>query len=60
MRYRGHWGVRLQMRPGRLHVEIPASDRAPIEIELPGRTVSVAPGQSCELALPDRPRPLYA
>ncbi|WP_406510054.1 glycoside hydrolase family 65 protein [Streptomyces sp. NBC_00212] len=58
IRYRGHWGVRLHMRPGRLHVEIPASVRAPIDIELPGRTVSVASGESCELTLPGQPRPL--
>ncbi|MFE3181764.1 glycoside hydrolase family 65 protein [Streptomyces violascens] len=55
LHYRGHWGVRLQMRPGRLHIAVPASDRAPIEIELPGRTVSVAPGESCELTLPGHP-----
>ncbi|MFK0175095.1 glycoside hydrolase family 65 protein [Streptomyces xanthochromogenes] len=57
IRYQGHWGVRLQMRPGQLHVRVPASDRAPIDIELPDRTVSVAPGETCELALPERAAP---
>ncbi|MEV5976659.1 glycosyl hydrolase family 65 protein [Streptomyces sp. NPDC052114] len=52
LRYRGHWGIRLRMCPGTLHISVPASDRSPIEVELPGRTVSVEPGQSCELALP--------
>ncbi|WP_438295476.1 glycoside hydrolase family 65 protein [Streptomyces sp. HUAS TT7] len=60
IRYRGHWGVRLHMRPGRLNVRVPDSDRAPIDIELPGRTVSVAPGESCELALPHHWQPRSA
>ncbi|MDQ0958139.1 trehalose/maltose hydrolase-like predicted phosphorylase [Streptomyces sp. B4I13] len=51
IRYRGHWGVHLRMRPGQLHVEVPASDRSPIDIELPDRAVSVRPGESCELTL---------
>ncbi|MGW6268419.1 glycoside hydrolase family 65 protein [Streptomyces sp. NPDC055060] len=53
LRYQGHWGVRLRMRPGSLHIAVPSSDRSPIDIELPGRTVSVAPGESCDLVLPD-------
>ncbi|MBC9717387.1 glycoside hydrolase family 65 protein [Streptomyces sp. TRM66268-LWL] len=52
LRYRGHWGVRLRIRPGRLHLSVPASDRSPITVELPGRAVRVAPGDSCELSLP--------
>ncbi|MGH4032086.1 glycoside hydrolase family 65 protein [Actinomycetota bacterium Odt1-20B] len=52
LRYRGHWGIRLQMRPGRLRVDVPASDRSPITLELPGHTVRVEPGESCELTLP--------
>ncbi|WP_055697773.1 glycoside hydrolase family 65 protein [Streptomyces silaceus] len=51
LRYRGHWGIRLRMRPGTLHISVPTSDRSPIDIELPGRTVSVEPGESCELFL---------
>ncbi|MFE9118587.1 glycoside hydrolase family 65 protein [Streptomyces sp. NPDC007172] len=57
IRYQGHWGVRLQMGPGQLRVRVPASDRAPIDIELPDRTVSVAPGENRELALPERTPP---
>ncbi|MFH8491254.1 glycoside hydrolase family 65 protein [Streptomyces longisporoflavus] len=53
LRYQGHWGVRLRMRPGSLHIAVPASDRSPIDIELPGRAVSVMPGESCELSLPE-------
>ncbi|SEE71551.1 glycoside hydrolase family 65 protein [Streptomyces sp. KS_5] len=53
LRYRGHWGVRLRIRPGRLHIDVPASDRSPITVELPDRAVSVTPGESCELGLTD-------
>ncbi|MER5893399.1 glycosyl hydrolase family 65 protein [Streptomyces sp. NPDC001876] len=53
LRYRGHWGVRLRMRSGQLDVSVPPSDCPPISIEIPDRTVSVAPGESCRLTLPD-------
>ncbi|MFF2652528.1 glycoside hydrolase family 65 protein [Streptomyces sp. NPDC058045] len=53
IRYQGHWGVRLRVRPGLLHLAVPDSDRSPIDVQLPDRTVSVAPGESCELILPD-------
>ncbi|TLS48096.1 glycoside hydrolase family 65 protein [Streptomyces montanus] len=52
IRYQGHWGIRLTMRSGTLHIDVPASDRDPIDIQLPDRTVSVAPGESCDLRLP--------
>ncbi|GHC52602.1 glycoside hydrolase family 65 protein [Streptomyces flavofungini] len=52
LRYQGHWGVRLRMRPGKLHISVPSSDGSPIDIELPGRAVSLEPGESCELSLP--------
>ena len=53
LRYQGHWGVRLRLEHGCLEVEVPPSDRAPIDIRLPDRTVSVAPGETCRLALTD-------
>ncbi|MBO1334409.1 glycoside hydrolase family 65 protein [Streptomyces sp. VRA16 Mangrove soil] len=52
IRYRGHWGVRLRLGPGRVHLTVPASDRVPILLELPDRAVSVRPGESCDLLLP--------
>ncbi|WP_151481966.1 glycoside hydrolase family 65 protein [Streptomyces albicerus] len=52
IRYRGHWGVRLRMRPGLLHIDVPASDRSPIHVELPDRTVTIEPGDTSELTLP--------
>ncbi|MFJ8827753.1 glycoside hydrolase family 65 protein [Streptomyces sp. NPDC102467] len=56
LRYRGHWGgwgVGLRMRRGRVSITVPASDRAAITVQLPGRAVMVRPGQSRELMLPD-------
>jgi trehalose/maltose hydrolase-like predicted phosphorylase len=52
IRYQGHWGIRLTMRSGTLHIDMPASDRDPIDLQLRDRTVSVAPGESCDLRLP--------
>ncbi|MFE9556626.1 glycoside hydrolase family 65 protein [Streptomyces sp. NPDC006703] len=58
IRFRGHWGIRLRMRPGQLHVHIPSSDREPVDLELEGRTLSLPPGATCELALTGRTPPL--
>ncbi|GGN48641.1 hypothetical protein GCM10011579_001490 [Streptomyces albiflavescens] len=54
IRYRGHWGVQLRLSADQLRVTVPTSDGDPIGITLVGRTVSVAPGESCALILPDR------
>jgi len=53
LRYRGHWGVRLRLERERLEIEVPESDRAPIDIRLPDRAVSVQPGETCRLILSD-------
>lgn len=53
LRYQGHWGVRLRLERGGLEVTVPQSDRSPIDIRLPDRTVSVQPGETCHLFLPD-------
>jgi trehalose/maltose hydrolase-like predicted phosphorylase len=53
LRYRGHWGVRLLLGAGRLEISVPDSDEEPIEVALADRTVSVAPGESCTLLLPE-------
>ncbi|MEU6657677.1 glycosyl hydrolase family 65 protein [Streptomyces sp. NPDC046821] len=53
LRYRGNWGVRLRLGSGRLRLSVPLSDGDPIGIALADRTVSVAPGESCTLTLPD-------
>ncbi|WP_329238861.1 glycoside hydrolase family 65 protein [Streptomyces canus] len=53
LRYQGHWGVRLRLEHGCLNIEVPPSDRSPIEIRLRDRAVSVEPGETCRLVLPD-------
>ncbi|MFF4350050.1 glycoside hydrolase family 65 protein [Streptomyces sp. NPDC001530] len=53
LRYRGHWGVRLRLERRRLEIAVPSSDRSPIDIRLPDRAVSVEPGETCRLPLPD-------
>ncbi|MFF0087732.1 glycoside hydrolase family 65 protein [Streptomyces canus] len=53
LRYQGHWGVRLRLEHGCLNIEVPSSDRSPIDIRLPDRAVSVEPGETCRLVLPD-------
>lgn len=54
VRYQGHEGVTVQVRAGELSLSAPASERSPIDIRLPTRTVSLAPGKSCSLPLHDR------
>ncbi|MCX4903749.1 glycoside hydrolase family 65 protein [Streptomyces sp. NBC_00878] len=53
LRYQGHWGVRLRMEQGNLEIEVPSSDRSPIDVRLRDRVVSVQPGETVQLALPD-------
>ncbi|MFV2118517.1 glycoside hydrolase family 65 protein [Streptomyces sp. Act-28] len=53
LRFHGHWGVRLRMTPEGLHVAVPESGVAPIDIELPGTAVSIEPGRSMWLPLPE-------
>lgn len=55
IRYRGHWGIRLVLRPGRLDLTVPPSDEDPITVVLADRSVAVEPGESCALTLPDAP-----
>ena len=52
VRYQGHWGVRLRFEPGRLEIEVPPSNRSPINIRLPDRSVCVRPGETRQLLLP--------
>ncbi|MFJ3506590.1 glycoside hydrolase family 65 protein [Streptomyces luteogriseus] len=52
LRYQGHWGVRLRLRSGLLEISVPHSDRRPITVCLPDRTVGVEPGETSRLLLP--------
>ncbi|MDQ1050965.1 glycoside hydrolase family 65 protein [Streptomyces sp. V4I2] len=53
LRYQGHWGVRLRLERGWLEIAVPSSDRSPIDVHLPDRSVGVQPGEICRLELPD-------
>ncbi|GHB32206.1 family 65 glycosyl hydrolase [Streptomyces umbrinus] len=53
LRYQGHWGVRLRMVQGSLEIEVPSSDLSAIDVRLRDRVVSVQPGETCQLVLPD-------
>ena len=52
LRYQGHWGVRLRFECGRLEITVPPSNRSPIDIRLPDRSVCVQPGETRQLLLP--------
>ncbi|GAA2321346.1 glycoside hydrolase family 65 protein [Streptomyces violaceusniger] len=52
MRYRGHWGVALRVRAGRLWISVPDSEESPIEVRLADRSLTVAPGESHWVPLP--------
>ncbi|MEU8568212.1 glycosyl hydrolase family 65 protein [Streptomyces pathocidini] len=52
LRYRGHWGVDMRLRHGRLRIKVPASCEPPIRVMLSGRSLTVAPGESFTLRLP--------
>ncbi|WUH88844.1 glycoside hydrolase family 65 protein [Streptomyces sp. NBC_00433] len=45
LRYRGHWGVGLVLRDGRLHISVPDSGREPLDVVLGDRPLTVPPGQ---------------
>ncbi|WP_217140328.1 glycoside hydrolase family 65 protein [Streptomyces sp. AC627_RSS907] len=53
IRYQGHWGVRLRLEHGHMEITVPSSDRLPIDVRLPDRTVRLQPGDGCRLALQD-------
>ncbi|MFJ7175965.1 glycoside hydrolase family 65 protein [Streptomyces massasporeus] len=52
LQYQGHWGVRLRLRSGLLEISVPHSDRQPITVRLPDRSVGVEPGETSRLLLP--------
>ncbi|MEU2052420.1 glycoside hydrolase family 65 protein [Streptomyces bungoensis] len=53
LRYRGHWGVEVRRRSGQLEIGVPDSEETPIRIMLADRAVTIAPGETCTLVLPD-------
>ncbi|MFG2951332.1 glycoside hydrolase family 65 protein [Streptomyces adustus] len=53
LRYRGHWGVRVGRRNGQLEIRVPLSEESPLRVVLADRVVTVAPGETCALVVPD-------
>ncbi|QYX81835.1 glycoside hydrolase family 65 protein [Streptomyces akebiae] len=53
LRYRGHWGVSVRLRSGHLGIGVPDSEETPIRVVLPDRAVTIAPGETCTLLLPE-------
>ncbi len=53
LRYRGHWGIGIRRRSGQLEIKVPDSEESPIRVVLADRAVSIAPGETCTLVLPE-------
>ncbi|MFC0597880.1 glycoside hydrolase family 65 protein [Streptomyces palmae] len=53
LRFQGHWGIRMVLEQQRLTVSVPASEETPIRVVLTDRAVTVAPGETCALILPE-------
>ncbi|GAB1332127.1 glycoside hydrolase family 65 protein [Streptomyces sennicomposti] len=51
--YRGHWGVGIRRRSGELEISVPDSEESPIRVMLVDRAVTIAPGETCSLRVPD-------
>ncbi|MFF8594585.1 glycoside hydrolase family 65 protein [Streptomyces sp. NPDC015220] len=51
--YRGHCGVGIRRRSGQLEISVPASEESPIRLMLADRAVTIAPGETCSLVVPD-------
>ncbi|MGC4987247.1 glycoside hydrolase family 65 protein [Streptomyces sp. DT193] len=53
LRYRGHWGIGVRRRSGRLEISVPDSEESAIRVMLADRAVTIAPGETCSLVVPD-------
>ncbi|MGW7381731.1 glycoside hydrolase family 65 protein [Streptomyces sp. NPDC054794] len=53
LRYRGHWGVGVRRRSRQLEISVPDSEEEPIRVVLADRAVTIAPGETCTLVLPE-------
>ncbi|MEU2896411.1 hypothetical protein ACWC4E_10840 [Streptomyces sp. NPDC001273] len=50
---RGHWGIGIRRRRGRLEIRVPDSEEPPVRVAPAGRAVSIAPGETRTLKLPE-------
>ncbi|GGP36972.1 glycoside hydrolase family 65 protein [Streptomyces abikoensis] len=51
LRYRGHWGIGVRVRSDELTVSVPDSEESAVRIVLPGRSLTVSPGECTSLKL---------
>ncbi|MHB1567691.1 MAG: glycosyl hydrolase family 65 protein, partial [Solirubrobacteraceae bacterium] len=56
IRYRSHWGIRIEIGDGRLRVTVPASSAPPITIAYEGTRTTLRPGEVFDRPLPRRSR----
>ncbi|MFH8800814.1 glycoside hydrolase family 65 protein [Streptomyces sp. NPDC017936] len=52
LRYRGHWGVSVRRRSGRLEIGVPDSAEKPLHVVLADRAVTIAPGETGTFVVP--------
>lgn len=52
IRYRGHWNVGVRVRGDELTVSVPGSEESAVRIFLPGRSLTVLPGDVTSVRLP--------
>ncbi|MGX4695322.1 glycoside hydrolase family 65 protein [Streptomyces sp. JNUCC 63] len=50
--YRGHWGVGVRRRSEQLEISVPDSEESPIRVMLADRAVTITPGETCSLVIP--------
>ncbi|MFC0597757.1 glycoside hydrolase family 65 protein [Streptomyces palmae] len=55
LRYRDNWGVRVQMRCAEARISVSDSDLEPVRVMLDDHVVTIVPGDSRRLRLPDAP-----
>ncbi|QLJ03696.1 glycoside hydrolase family 65 protein [Streptomyces sp. NEAU-sy36] len=53
VRYLGHWGIGVRLTRGQLEIAVPDSDGEPVDVRLPDRVVTVRPGRTVRLVLPE-------
>ncbi|MEV6020198.1 MULTISPECIES: glycosyl hydrolase family 65 protein [unclassified Streptomyces] len=57
LRYRGHWGIGVRRRSGRLEISVPESEESSVRVMLADRAVTIAPGEACSLLVPGHGSP---
>ncbi|MFI1157694.1 glycoside hydrolase family 65 protein [Streptomyces sioyaensis] len=55
IRYRRHWDIDLRIRAEQVRIAVPASENAPVRVNLRDRSFAIVPGTSRRLDLPEDP-----